>query len=63
MDPSVSYEQMIAYQAGVEHSRSFEAFKRSREEAMSHHLDGASRRGAREMSSCPPRTENISNRI
>ena len=32
MDPSVSYEQMIAYQAGVEHSRSFEAFKRSRDE-------------------------------
>ena len=63
MDPSVSYEQMMAYQAGVEHSRSFEAFKRSREEAMSHHLDGASRCGAREMSSCPPRTENISNRI
>ena len=44
----MSYEQMMAYQAGVEHSRSFEAFKRSREEAMSHHLDGASRRGARE---------------
>ncbi|EEH54780.1 g2-like myb-family transcription factor [Micromonas pusilla CCMP1545] len=41
MDPSVSYEQMMAYQAGVEHSRSFEAFKRSREEAMSHHLDGS----------------------
>ena len=32
MDPSVSYEQMIAYQAGMEHSRSFEAFKRSRDE-------------------------------
>ena len=32
MDPSVSFEHMMAYQASVEHSRSFAAFKRSRED-------------------------------
>ena len=33
---------MMAYQAGMEHSRSFEAFKRSREEpGMSMGLEGA----------------------
>ena len=42
MDPNVSYEHMMAYQAGMEHSRSFEAFKRSREEpGMSMGLEGA----------------------
>ena len=32
MDPSVSFEHMMAYQASVEHSRGFAAFKRSRED-------------------------------
>ena len=35
---------MMAYQAGMEHSRSFEAFKRSREEpGMSMGLEGANK--------------------
>ena len=40
MDPTVSYEQMMAYQAGMEHSRTFEAFKRSRDEPSSASLGG-----------------------
>ena len=42
MDPNVSYEHMMAYQAGMEHSRSFDAFKRSREDpGMSMGMEGA----------------------
>ena len=41
MDPNVSYEHMMAYQAGMEHSRSFDAFKRSREDpGMSMGMEG-----------------------
>ena len=36
----MSYDQMMAYQAAMEHSRSFEAFKRSRDEPSSGSLGG-----------------------